>query len=111
MGRTPPVERPDIVIADRGPLLHLAELGSLHLLHQVGRCVVITDMVAHEAVADPFRPGVEHLRAWLEAGRASGSATPVSVQTMDVGRASSRRGGRTPTSDGTGPESTPSSAG
>ena len=56
--------RPDIIIPDVGPLIQLAQAGALRLLHQVGRRVVIPEMVAHEAMEDRSALGVQDLRDW-----------------------------------------------
>ncbi len=81
------IERPDIIVPDSGPLIHLAHAEALHLLHQVGRRVVVTDMVAYEATADRSKPRAQDIKDWLDAGQAPGSNAPVSVETTDVGRA------------------------
>ena len=81
------IARPDIIIADVGPLIQLAQAGGLHLLHQVGRRVVIPDMVAHEVMEDLSTPSVQELRDWIDAGQAEGGDGPVSIETTEVGRA------------------------
>ncbi len=100
----PPVDRPDIVVPDAAPLIHLARAGLLHLLHEVGGAVVVVDMVAHEITRDPSKPGApvlrdwladaghlqrwftEQLRDWLAAGAAPGSNRPVRVEETETGR-------------------------
>ena len=47
-----PIERPDVIVPDTGPLIHLAQADALHLLHQIGGRVVVADMVAFEATQD-----------------------------------------------------------
>ena len=79
--------RPDIIVPDVGPLIQLAQAGALSLLHQVGRQVVIPDMVAHKATEDRSAPGAQDLRAWIDAGLAEGGDGPVSIETTEVGRA------------------------
>ena len=81
-----PIEKPDIVVPDAAPLIHLASAGLLHLLHEVGGAVVVVDMVAHEVTRDPSKPGAETLDAWLAAGRAPGSNRPVRVEETETGR-------------------------
>ena len=81
-----PIERPDIIIPDAGPLIHLAQADALSLLHQVGRRVVVADMVAFEVTQDMSKPGAERLRDWLSAGQALGSNAPVSVEETSTGR-------------------------
>ena len=82
----PPVDRPDIVVPDAAPLIHLARAGLLHLLHEVGGAVVVVDMVAHEITRDPSKPGAPVLRDWLAAGAAPGSNRPVRVEETETGR-------------------------
>lgn len=81
-----PIERPDIIIPDAGPLIHLAQADALALLHQVGRRVVVADMVAFEVTQDMAKPGAERLRDWLSAGQIVGSNAPVSVEETSTGR-------------------------
>ncbi len=81
------IDRPDVIVPDTGPLVHLAQAGALNLLHEVGRRVVVTDMVALEATADPTKPGAADIRGWLDAGQGPGSNAPVSIEPTDVGRA------------------------
>jgi hypothetical protein len=85
-GQTP-IDRPDVIVPDTGPLVHLAQAGALGLLHEIGRRVVVTDMVAIEATAELAKPGAADIRDWLEAGRAPGSNAPISIEATDVGRA------------------------
>jgi len=81
------IERPDVIVPDTGPLIHLAQAKALHLLHEVGGRVVVTDMVALEATASLDKPGAQEIQAWLDVGLIPGSNAPVSVETTDVGRA------------------------
>lgn len=81
-----PIEKPDIVVPDAAPLIHLASAGLLHLLHDVGAAVVVVDMVAHEITRDPSKPGAEILHDWLAAGREPGSNRPVRVEETETGR-------------------------
>jgi len=81
------IERPDIIVPDTGPLIHLAQAKALHLLHEIGGRVVVTDMVALEATASFDKPGAQEIQAWLDAGLIPGSNAPVIVETTDVGRA------------------------
>lgn len=77
-----PIGRPDIVVPDAAPLIHLARAGLLHLLHEVGGAVVVVDMVAHEITRDPSKPGADGLAA----GAAPGSNRPVRVEETETGR-------------------------
>jgi len=81
----PQLERPDVIVPDTGPLIHLAQAEALPLLHQVGGRVVVADMVAWEATHDPSRPGAREIAAWIEAGRGPGSNAPVLVAQTEIG--------------------------
>ena len=79
-------ERPDIVIPDAAPLIHLAQAGLLHLLHEAGAAVVVVDMVALEVACDPSKPGAELLREWMAHGQEPGSNLPVRIEETETGR-------------------------
>ena len=81
----PQIERPDLIVPDTGPLIHLAQADALHLLHQIGGRVVVADMVALEATQDMAKPGPREIAAWIEAGRQPGSNTPVLVAPTKIG--------------------------
>jgi hypothetical protein len=81
-----PIEKPDIVVPDAAPLIHLAQAGLLHLLHEVGGAVVLVDMVAHEVTRDLTKPGAATLQTWIDAGRQPGSNRPVRVEETETGR-------------------------
>jgi hypothetical protein len=84
---TPPlIDKPEIVVPDAAPLIHLAQAGLLHLLHEVGAAVVVVDMVAHEVTRDLSKAGASILRDWIEAGRQPGSNQPVRVEETETGR-------------------------
>lgn len=78
-------ERPDVVVPDKGPLIHLAQADALHLLHAVGGRVVVADMVAIEATQDMLKPGACRIRDWIDAGNAHGSNAPVLVARTEIG--------------------------
>jgi hypothetical protein len=82
----PPIEKPDIVVPDAGPLIHLAQANLLHLLHEAGGAVVVVDMVAHEVTRDLSEPGATELHEWMQRGREPGSNQPVRVEETDTGR-------------------------
>ena len=82
-----PVERPDIIVPDASPLIHLAQAGLLHLLHEVGRAVILVDVVVDEITRAPAKPGAETLHAWIGAGQQPGSNAPIRVETTETGRA------------------------
>ena len=86
MAAPTPIERPDIIIPDAGPLIHLAQADALALLHQVGSRVVMADIIAFEVTQDMTKPGAERLRDWLSAGQVAGSNAPVSVEETSTGR-------------------------
>lgn len=79
------IERPDVIVPDTGPLIHLARADALHLLHGVGGRVVVADMVAWEATHDPEKPGAREIAAWIEAGLHPGSNAPVLIATTEIG--------------------------
>ena len=81
-----PIHRPDVIIADSGPLIHLAQADALPLLHQFGGRVVVVDMVAFEVTQDMAKPGASELRDWLARGQVPGSNAPVSVEETSTGR-------------------------
>ena len=81
-----PIHRPDVIVADAGPLIHLAQADALPLLHQFGGRVVVVDMVAFEVTQDMSKPGAAELRDWLQRGQLAGSNAPVSVEETSTGR-------------------------
>ena len=81
-----PIERPDVIVPDTGPLINLARTAALHLLHQIGGRVVVADMVAFEATQDMIKPGAREIQDWLDAGQKPGSNTPVLVAPTEIGR-------------------------
>jgi len=82
-----PLQRPDVIIPDTGPLIHLAQVDALHLLHGIGQRVIVPDMVVIEATADLDRPGAQAIRNWIRAGQAEGTNQPVILEQTDVGTA------------------------
>ena len=81
------IERPDIIIPDAGPLIHLSQANALHLLHEIGGKVVIIDMVRHELTNDPSKPEALRLQNWIEQGLEPGSNQPVRLEATDTGEA------------------------
>jgi hypothetical protein len=81
-----PIEKPDIVVPDAAPLIHLARAGLLHLLHEVGGVVVLVDMVAQEVTRDMTTSGAAIIREWMNAGRQPGSNRPIRVEETETGR-------------------------
>ena len=82
----PRIDKPDIVVPDAGPLIHLSQAGLLDLLHEVGAAVVIVDMVALEVTRDLSTPGAAALRDWLAQGAKPGSNRPVRIEETETGR-------------------------
>ena len=82
----PQIERPDVIVPDTGPLIHLAQTDTLHLLHQIGGRVVVADMVAFEATQDMTKPGAQEIQDWLDAGQKPHSNSPVLVASTEIGR-------------------------
>lgn len=82
----PLIHKPDIVVADTSPLIHLAQAGALHLLHDVGGAVVVVDMVMHEATRDLSKPDAAVLKAWMEDGMKPGSNRPIRYRRTETGR-------------------------
>ena len=74
-----PIDRPDVIVPDTGPLIHLAQTNALHLLHQIGGRVVVADMVAFEATQDMTKPGAQEIQDWLDAGQKPNSNAPVLI--------------------------------
>ena len=90
MSRPPlidPIERPDIIVPDASPLIHLAQAGLLHLLHQVGQAVILVDVVVEEVTRDLAKPGAAAVKHWIEAGSRDGSNAPVRIVRTETGRA------------------------
>ncbi len=79
------IQRPDLIVPDTGPLIHLAQADALHLLHLIGGRVVVADMVALEATQDLSKPGAREIEAWIEAGAQAGSNAPVVVAATEIG--------------------------
>ena len=81
------IERPDIVIPDSGPLIHLSQANALNLLHEIGGAVVIVDMVRHELTRDLSKPEAVRLQDWIEQGLQPGSNRPVRLEITGTGEA------------------------
>lgn len=81
----PQIDRPDLIVPDTEPLIHLAQADALHLLHVIGGRVVVADMVALEATQDLSKPGAHEIAAWIDAGGQPGSNAPVLVAPTEIG--------------------------
>jgi len=77
--------RPDVIIPDTSPLIHLAAIGQLGLLHRIGR-VIVPDMVKDEAVLDPAKPWATELKRWFDEGERAGSNAPIEVPETETGK-------------------------
>ncbi len=82
----PPIDKPDVVVPDAAPLIHLSQAGLLHLLHEAGSAVIVVDMVAQEVTRDLSKPGAVALRDWMADGTKPGSNRPVRVEETETGR-------------------------
>ena len=80
------IERPDILVPDASPLIHLSQAGALGLLHKIGGSVVIVDMVYFELVGDSDKPQAAELAAWVAEGQKPGSNRPVRLEKTETGR-------------------------
>ena len=81
-----PVEKPEIVVPDAAPLIHLAQAGLLDLLHHAAAAVVVVDMVAQEVTRDLSKPGAATLCDWLAQAARPGSNQPVRIEETETGR-------------------------
>jgi predicted nucleic acid-binding protein len=87
-----------VVITDAGPLIALARIEHIHLLHQLFNEVTLTDTVEQEVLSGQFNDSVlikEAIQAgWLHVGGSSATLTsPITaraqVEGLDPGEASS----------------------
>lgn len=81
------IQRPDIIVPDASPLIHLAQADSLRLLHEIGGTVILVDVVADEVTRDITKPGAAALLSWIKLGQQPGSNTPIRVEATETGRA------------------------
>ena len=81
------IQRPDIIVPDAGPLIHLSQANALELLHEIGGTVIIVDMVRHELTGDEHKPEARRLQDWIEQGLEPGSNRPVRLAMTDTGEA------------------------
>jgi predicted nucleic acid-binding protein len=82
----PQITRPDILVPDTSPLIHLSQAGALNLLHEIGGTVIIVDMVYFELTRDLDKPEARALQAWVLEGQKEGSNTPVRLEKTETGR-------------------------
>lgn len=81
--RPPPASR-ELIIADPSSLRELALADALTRLHKFGDTIVV-DIVALELAADPEAPGARVAQAWIAAGTAPGSLTPIEIAGTETG--------------------------
>ena len=82
----PTIEKPDILVPDASPLIHLSQAGALPLLHEIGGAVVIVDMVYFELTRDLDKPEARALADWVAEGQRPGSNHPVRLEQTETGR-------------------------
>lgn len=80
------IEKPDILVPDTSPLIHLSQAGALDLLHEIGGTVVIVDMVYYELTRDLEKPEAKVLAEWIAEGVKPGSNHPIRLEKTEVGR-------------------------
>lgn len=78
------IVKPELIVPDTAPLIHLAAVGRLPLLNAVGD-VVLIDMVVHEATNDPAKPFASEIADWISAGTQPGSNLPVRIAITEFG--------------------------
>jgi predicted nucleic acid-binding protein len=82
----PKITRPDILVPDTSPLIHLSQAGALSLLHEIGGTVIVVDMVYLELTRDLDKPEARALQEWVLEGQTEGSNTPVRLEKTETGR-------------------------
>ena len=80
------IQRPDILVPDTSPLIHLSQAGALGLLHEIGGTVIIVDMVYYELTRDLEKLEATALQAWVIDGQKQGSNHPVRLEKTETGR-------------------------
>ena len=78
------MSKPKIILPDTSPLIHLAAVGALSVLNQLGS-VVVADMVVYEAIGDLSKPWASEIAAWIEEGTREGSNAPIMVEQTEIG--------------------------
>lgn len=74
--------RIDIITADTGPLIHLAQIGMLDLLKKIGK-VHVPDLVVLEASVSG-KPGAAEIVAWLVKGCEDGAVNIATTTTGEL---------------------------
>ncbi len=75
----------EIVIADAASLRQLALADALERLRKMGGTIILIDIVALELAADLDAPGARVAQAWIAAGTAPGSLTPIEIAATETG--------------------------
>jgi hypothetical protein len=73
-----------VVLPETSPLIHLAAADALWILGRLGR-VIVVDMVAHEATAEPGKPYAAEIARWIAAGTQPNANDAVSVASTETG--------------------------
>ena len=81
------ISKPNIIIPDIVPLIHLMQAGQLPLLHHIGSVVALVDVVVDEAGRGLSVSDAAILGQWIAAGLKTGSTHPVRVQQTEIGQA------------------------
>lgn len=81
---TIPNKRPEIIVPDTSPLIHLAAVDALSILTRLGQ-VIIADMVVYEATADLSKPWAVEIASWIEEGTRKGSDAPIKIEKTETG--------------------------
>jgi hypothetical protein len=79
------VPRPELIVSDASPLIHLAAGGALDVLNRMASRVVLVDIVEIEATF-PGKPFAEDIRRWIDANKAPTGQAPVTVEETEIGR-------------------------
>ena len=82
--RPSPASR-EIIVADAASLRQLAIADALERLRKMGDTIILIDIVALELAADPEAPGARVAQAWIAAGTAPGSLTPIEIAVTETG--------------------------
>ncbi|MCE2965245.1 MAG: hypothetical protein LW855_05575 [Alphaproteobacteria bacterium] len=79
-----PILKPEIIIPDTSPLIHLAAAGMLNLLNQAGE-VVLVDMVVLEATERLDKPYARDIADWIKECLKPGSNQPLRIVQTEIG--------------------------
>jgi hypothetical protein len=79
------VHRPEILLPDTTPLIHLAAIDQLDLLTRMAGRVVVVDLVISEATADLEKPYAKEIDDWFKSGSSPGTNHPIHLEMTGVG--------------------------